>query len=48
MIIELLLEYEKNIKNNKNEKYILETILNLTNAKEIKLREYLKEHIASL
>lgn len=48
IIIELLLEYEKNIKNNKTEKYILETILNLTNAKEIKLREYLKEHFASL
>jgi hypothetical protein len=48
IIIELLLEYEKNIKNNKTEKYILETILNLTNAKEVKLREYLKEHFASL
>jgi hypothetical protein len=48
IIIELLLEYEKNIKNNKTEKYILETIFNLTNAKEVKLREYLKEHFASL
>ncbi len=48
IIIELLLEYEKNIKNNKSEKYILESILNLTNAKEVKFREYLKEHFASL
>ena len=48
VVIELLLEYEKNSKNNKTEKYILETILNLTNAKEVKLREYLKEHFASL
>ena len=48
IIIELLLEYEKNYKNNKTEKYMLETILNLTNAKEFKLREYLKEHFASL
>jgi hypothetical protein len=48
IIIELLLEYEKNYKNNKTEKHILESILNLTNAKEIKLREYLKEHFASL
>ena len=48
IIIELLLEYEKNYKNNKTQKYMLETILNLTNAKEVKLREYLKEHFASL
>jgi hypothetical protein len=48
IIIELLLEYETNIKNNKSEKYILESILNLTNAKDIKFREYLKEHFASL
>ncbi len=48
IIIELLLEYEKNIKNNVSEKYILESILNLTNAKETKLREYLKKHFASL
>ncbi len=48
IIIELLLEYEKNYKNNKTEKHILDSILNLTNAKEGKLREYLKEHFASL
>jgi hypothetical protein len=48
IIIELLLEYEKNYKNNKTEKHILGSILNLTNAKECKLREYLKEHFASL
>jgi len=44
IIIELLLEYEKN----KAEKQILNSILNLTNAKEIKLKEFLKQHFASL
>ena len=44
IIIELLLEYEKN----KNEKHILKSILELTNAKELKLKEFLKKHFASL
>jgi hypothetical protein len=44
IIIELLLEYEKN----KTEKQILDSILNLTNAKEVKLKEFLKQHFASL
>jgi hypothetical protein len=48
IIIELLLEYEKKIKDNKNEKHILESILNLTNAKELKLKDFLKQHFASL
>lgn len=48
IIIELLLEYDKNNKENKNEKHILESILNLTNAKEVKLKDFLKQHFASL
>jgi hypothetical protein len=48
IIIELLLEYDKNIKNNITEKQILISILNLTNAKEIKLKDFLKNHFASL
>ena len=48
IIIELLLEYEKNIKDNKIEKHILDSILNLTNAKELKLKDFLKQHFASL
>ena len=44
IIIELLLEYDKN----KTERHILDSILNLTNAKEIKLKEFLKQHFASL
>ena len=44
IIIELLLEYNKN----KTEKQILQSIINLTSAKEIKLREFLKQHFASL
>jgi hypothetical protein len=44
IIIELLLEYD----NKKNEKQLLESILQLTNAKEIKLKEFLKQHFASL
>lgn len=46
IIIELLLEYDNNI--NKKEKHILESILNLTNAKELKLKDFLKQHFASL
>jgi hypothetical protein len=46
IIIELLLEYDNNI--NKKEKQILESILNLTNAKELKLKDFLKQHFASL
>jgi hypothetical protein len=48
IIIELLLEYEKNEKEHKTEKQLLESILNLTNAKEIKLKDFLKHHFASL
>ncbi len=44
IIIELLLEYEKD----QNEKYILKSIIELTNAKELKLKEFLKKHFASL
>ncbi len=44
IIIELLLEYEKN----QNEKHILKSILELTNAKELKLKDFLKKHFASL
>lgn len=44
IVIELLLEYDKN----KTEKYILNSILNLTNAKENKLNDFLKLHFASL
>ncbi len=44
IIIELLLEYN----DKQNEKQILNTILDLTNAKEIKLKEFLKTHFASL
>jgi hypothetical protein len=44
IIIELLLEYEKN----KEEKHILKSILELTNAKELKLKDFLKKHFASL
>ncbi len=48
IIIELLLEYNKNIINNKIEKEILQSILNLTTAKEQKLKDFLKHHFASL
>ena len=48
IIIELLLEYDKNNQDKKDEKQILESILQLTNAKEIKLKEFLKKHFASL
>ena len=48
IIIELLLEYEKNNKEKKLEKHLLESILNITEAKEVKLKEYLKQHFASL
>jgi hypothetical protein len=48
IIIELLLEYEKNIINNKKESQILQSILNLTTAKELKLKDFLKQHFASL
>ena len=44
IIIELLLEYNKN----QNEKHLLKSILELTNAKELKLKEFLKKHFASL
>jgi hypothetical protein len=44
IIIELLLEYNSK----QNEKHILDTILTLSNAKESKLKDYLKEHFASL
>lgn len=44
IIIELLLEYEKN----QNEKHILKSIIELTNAKELKLKDFLKKHFASL
>jgi SLT domain-containing protein len=44
IIIELLLEYN----DKQNEKQILNTILDLTNAKEIKLKEFLKTHFSSL
>ncbi len=46
IIIELLLEYDN--KENKKDTNILESILNLTNAKEIKLKDFLKQHFASL
>lgn len=48
IIIELLLEYEKHINNNKKETHLLDSILNLTIAKELKLKEFLKQHFASL
>ncbi len=44
IIIELLLEYNKN----QNEKHLLKSILELTNAKELKLKDFLKKHFASL
>ncbi len=44
IIIELLLEYEKD----QTEKHILKSIIELTNAKELKLKEFLKKHFASL
>jgi hypothetical protein len=44
IIIELLLEFEKN----QDEKHILKSILELTNAKELKLKDFLKKHFASL
>ena len=46
IIIELLLEY--NIKNNINDFHIINTIIDLTNAKELKFKCFLKEHFASL
>lgn len=46
IIIELLLEY--NIVNNKNDFHIINTIIDLTNAKELKFKYFLKEHFASL
>ncbi len=48
IIIEMLLEYDKYFKENKKETVIIDSILQLTTAKEKKLREYLKEHFASL
>ncbi len=48
IIIELLLEYDKTFKENKNEKHILVSILDLTTAKELKLKDFLKNHFASL
>jgi hypothetical protein len=48
IIIELLLEYDKTFKENKNEKHILSSILELTAAKELKLKEFLKNHFTSL
>lgn len=48
IIVEMLLEYDKYKGQNKNEKQILDSILQLTNAKELKLKDFLKEHFASL
>jgi len=48
IIIELLLQYEQNISNNKKETQLLESILNLTIAKELKFKDFLKQHFASL
>jgi hypothetical protein len=48
IIIELLLEYEINIQNNKKETQLLQSILIITTAKELKLKDFLKQHFASL
>ncbi len=48
IIIELLLEYDKNILNDKKETQLLQSILIITTAKEIKLKDFLKNHFASL
>uniref|UniRef100_A0A6C0HUW5 Uncharacterized protein n=1 Tax=viral metagenome TaxID=1070528 RepID=A0A6C0HUW5_9ZZZZ len=48
IIIELLLEYEINIQNNKKETQLLQSILIMTTAKELKLKDFLKNHFASL
>lgn len=48
IIIEMILEYDRNAKINKYEKQILDSILQLTNAKELKLKDFLQEHFASL
>jgi hypothetical protein len=48
IIIELLLEYEINIQNNKKEIQLLQSILIMTTAKELKLKDFLKNHFASL
>ncbi len=48
IIIQLILEYDKTFKNNIIEKQMLTSIFELTTAKEIKLREFLKKHFASL
>ncbi len=48
IIIELLLEYDKNILNNKKETQLLQSILIMTTAKELKLKDFLKQHFASL
>jgi len=48
IIIELLLEYEINVQNNKKETQLLQSILIMTTAKELKLKDFLKNHFASL
>ncbi len=48
IIIELLLEYNNNIINNKQETQLLQSILTITTAKELKLKDFLKHHFASL
>lgn len=48
IIIELILDYSKKILLDTNETQILNSILELTTAKEKKLKLFLKEHFASL
>jgi hypothetical protein len=48
IIIELLLEYETNVINNKKETQLLHSILTMTTAKELKLKDFLKHYFASL
>jgi len=51
IIIELLLDYNNKFNSNDNKNiclYILNSIIELTNAKELKFKSFLKEHLASL